>query len=171
MSSSPPGTYLPPGSTTPVVDPGGTYSGDNASAPTVDPAGTYSSPYALNWVFIEWENIVPEGSVLSFTSETQVANYFGVGSVEDLEAETYFAGYQGVTGPDGPPTMDLTRDPIGQRPHVLGGNLGSDSLSELQAISGSLALTFDGFNYSANINLSNLTGTVPEAINEAAKEI
>ena len=161
IRSSPPGTYLPPGHSAPIDDPGGTYSGWNASAATTDPAGTYSSPYALNRLFLEWENIVPSGTALAFTNETEVANYFGVGSVEDDEAKTFFAGYENTDA-----TMYFTRDPIGQRPHLLGANLAGDTLSELRAIHGSLALTFDGFNYQANIDLSGVT-----SLDDAAKAI
>ena len=164
---SPPGTYLPPGHSAPIADPGGTYSAAGASAPTTDPAGTYSSPYALNRVYIEWENIVPASEALAFTDPTEVANYFGTGSVEASEANTFFDG--GVY--DNIATMYFVRDQIGQRPHDLGGNLAGDTLAQLQAINGTLNLSFDGFTYSGNVNLSNVSGTEAQAVGEAATDV
>ena len=88
---SPPGTYLPPGATAPIADPGGTYSAAGATAPTTDPAGTYSSPYALNRLFLEWQNTTPANAVLSFHSATAVANYYGATSPEASLAKEFFA--------------------------------------------------------------------------------
>jgi hypothetical protein len=167
---NPAGTFMPHGATTPTADPGGTYSAAGAHAPTTDPAGTYTSPYALNRMIIDWQNIVPEGMALAFHNVQEVQNYFGVGSTEDMESRTFFRGYAGMAGQPDQPTLYVTRDPLGQRPHILGANLWNDTLAQLQAISGSLAVDFDGFQYSApNIDLSGLTGPVDSAINQAAK--
>src|SRR5580658_670514 len=146
---SPPGTYLPPGATAPMTDPGGTYSGSGATAPTTDPAGTYSTPYELNRLFIEANQITPANAVISFTSETAVANYYGSTSREASEAEEFFAGYAGTSA-----TMMFTRIGLGQRPHLLGNNIGNLTLTQLQSINGSVALTFDGYIYSGYVNLS-----------------
>jgi hypothetical protein len=147
--ASPPGTYLPPGATAPIADPGGTYSAAGATAYTLDYPGTYSSPYALNRLFIVWKNTTPDNTVLSFNSETAVANYYGVGSRQDSLAKEFFARYAGTSA-----TMMFTRLGIAQRPHLLGANIGNLTLSELQSISGSLAITFQGYTYSGEINLS-----------------
>ena len=53
--------------------------------------------------------------------------------------------------------MLFTRVGLGQRPHLLGANISNYTLTQLQSINGSLALTFDGYTYSANINLSGVT--------------
>jgi Protein of unknown function (DUF3383) len=147
--ASPPGTYLPPGASAPTTDPGGTYSAAGASAPTMDPAGTYSSPYALNRLFLEAENTTPANSVLSFNSATAVANYYGARSKEASLANEFFAGYGGASA-----TMLFTRTGSMRRPHLLGANISNLSLSQLQSISGSLAITFQGYTYSGPINLS-----------------
>ena len=149
---SPPGTYAPPGASAPIADPGGTYSAAGASAPTTDPAGTYSSPYALNRLFIEWKNNTPDNAVLSFHSATAVANYYGATSTEASLANEFFAGYGGTSA-----TMLFTRMGIGRRPHLLGANIGNLTLSQLQSINGSLAITFQGYTYSGPINLSGVT--------------
>ena len=89
----PAGTYSPAGASAPIADPGGTYSAAGASAPTTDPAGTYSSPYALNRLFLVWQNTTPATAVLSFNSATAVANYYGATSSEASLANEFFAGY------------------------------------------------------------------------------
>jgi len=137
---SPPGTYLPPGATAPIADPGGTYSGYDASAPTTDPAGTYSSPYALNRLFLVWQNTTPANVVLSFHSVTAVENYYGATSSEATLAKDFFARYYGDTSA----TMLFTRTNTQRRPHLLGTNISNLTLNQLQSISGSLALTFHG---------------------------
>jgi len=170
MTSSPPGTYLPRGSTIPIADPGGYHSGANAASPTRDQAGTYSSPYSLNRLIIDWQNTVPENIALAFYSVEQVQNYFGVGSTEDMEARTFFAGYTAMEGHPNQPTFYVTRDPLGQRPHILGANLWTDTLAQLQAIRGDFEVSYDGFAYSApNVDLSSITGSKDVAINQAAK--
>src|SRR5580658_9924682 len=146
---SPPGTYLPPGATAPIADPGGTYSAAGASAPTTDPAGTYSSPYALTRLFLDATQITPANAVLSFSSVTAVANYYGATSREDREAKEFFADYAGTSA-----TMLFTRVGLGQRPHLLGANISNLTLAQLQGINGSVALTFDGYIYSGYVNLS-----------------
>ena len=157
---SPPGTYLPPGATAPIADPGGTYSsGYDASAPTTDPAGTYSSPYALDRLVIIWSQNTPANAVLSFSSVTAVENYYGATSSEATLAKDFFATNYGDTSA----TMSFTRVDLGQRPHLLGKNISDLTPSELQSINGSIALTFDGYAYSANVNLSGVSSFVEAA--------
>ena len=104
LHQDPPGTFSPAGATAPTADPGGTYSAAGASAPTTDPAGTYSSPYALNRLFLVWQNTTPENAVLSFNSATAVANYYGATSSEASLANEFFAGYADTSA-----TMLFTR--------------------------------------------------------------
>ena len=160
---SPPGMYLPPGATAPIADPEGTYSAAGASAPTMDPAGTYSSPYALNRLFVIWEKTAPSYAVLPFHSATAVANYFGATSNQAKLATEFFAGYAGTSA-----TMSFTRFGLGQRPHLLGANLSNLTPAQLQGINGSLALTFDGYTYSAPINLSGVGSSKDDFKNAAS---
>jgi autotransporter-associated beta strand protein len=164
--TSPPGTYLPPGATAPIADPEGTHSAAGASAPTTDPAGTYSSKYALNRLFIIYQQTTPADVVLSFHSETAVENYYGATSSEATLAKEFFAGYAGTSA-----TISFTRFGLGQRPHLLGANISNLTLARLQEINGSLAATFDGYTYSGSINLSKAkslsaaAGAVQSALN------
>jgi hypothetical protein len=164
---SPPGTYRPPGASAPIADPGGTYSGPDATAPTMDPAGTYSSSYALDRVFLEGKNLTPANTVLAFNNATAVANYYGATSKEAAQAKEFFAGYGNTSA-----TMLFTRYSATRRPHLLGANIGGLTLSQLQSISGSLALTFQGYTYSGSINLaqvqsfSEVARTIQTALNK-----
>ena len=169
MISSPPGVYHLPGSTRLIADPGGTFSRANATQPAQDAPGTYTSAYALNRLVVDWQNIVPENIALAFHSVTEVQDYFGVGSVEDLEAQTFFRGYESMRGQADQPTFYVTRDPLGQRPHVLGVNLWHDTLAQLRAIQGDFEVDYFGFHYAASVDLSSVGGTLDNAINEAAK--
>ncbi len=163
---SPPGMYLPPGATAPIADPEGTYSAAGATAPTMDPAGTYSSPFALNRLFIFFQKIVPSNFVLSFHSVTAVENYFGVTSSEAALAQEFFAGYAGTSA-----TMSFTRFALGQRPHLLGANISNLTPAQIQGINGSLAITFQGWTYSAPINLSGVGSSTKECFFNAATAI
>src|SRR5271166_2561696 len=150
----PAATYSPAGAAAPITDPGGTYSAAGASAPTTDPAGTYSSPYALNRLFLVWENITPDNTVLSFNSATAVANYYGATSAQASLANEFFAGYGGTSA-----TMLFTRYILtGARPHLLGANVSNLTLNQLRSINGSLAINFQGYTYSGSINLSAVNG-------------
>src|SRR5208337_4743754 len=99
-----------------------------------------------NRLFFELKNTTPANVVLSFNSATAVANYYGARSSEATLAQEFFAGYGGTSA-----TMLFTRMGIRQRPHLLGANI--SNIPQLQGISGSVALTFDGYTYSGNVNL------------------
>jgi hypothetical protein len=149
---SPAGTYLPPGATAPIADPGGTYSAAGASAYTMDPAGTYSSPYALDRLFLVGDTATPDGSILSFNSAAAVAAYYGAnaGGGENQLAHDFFAGY----GDTSATIMFIRYNPTGERPHLNGANKGDLSIQQLQSINGSLAVSFQGWKYSGELNLS-----------------
>ena len=106
--------------------------------------------YALDRLFLVADNAAPTSSVLSFQSATAVANYFGVTSYEATLANEYFAGVGGA-----PATMLISRYGFGgARPHLFGANISNLTLEQLQSISGSLSIAFDGYTYSGSINVS-----------------
>ena len=146
------GTYSLAGASTPTADPGGTYSAAGASAPIEDPAGTYSSPYALDCLFLETSSATPNNEVLSFDSVTAVANYYGDTSAEAGLAVQFFADYGTAAN------MLFIRFPIGgNRAHLYGGNVSNLTLAQLQAINGTLSVASQGYQYSASINLADVT--------------
>ena len=145
----PAGAYSLAGATTPTADPGGTTSAPGASAPTQDPAGTYSSPYALNRLLLDPLQDVPFDDVLSFSSATAVANYFGASSNEAAMATEFFSDYGSSA------TLSFARYPIlPARAHLYGANVSNLTLSQLRSINGSLSTTSEGYNYSGTVNLS-----------------
>ena len=90
-----------------------------------------------------------------FTTTTEVEKYFGVGSVEAGEAKFWFANHPGST-------MNFTRDRLGQRPHDLSGNIANLSVKQLQAISGTLSVSWNGWTYSGSIDQSNILSTMTQ---------
>ena len=154
----PAGTYSLAGASAPTTDPAGTYSGAGASAPTLAKAGTYifdpeASQYGFNRLFLENINSVPFNEVLSFNSITAVENFFGVSSAEATLATDFFSGYSGSSA-----HMLFDRMPIGGgRARIFGANIEGLTLAQLQAISGALSLTSEGYNFNASINLASAT--------------
>jgi Protein of unknown function (DUF3383) len=120
--------------------------------PTTDPAGTYSSPYALDRLFLVGDTATPDGSILSFNSAAAVAAYYGAksGGGETQLANDFFAGY----GDTSATIMFIRYNPTGERPHLNGADVSDLTLSQLQSINGSLAITLQGWKYSGEVNLS-----------------
>jgi hypothetical protein len=113
-------------------------------------AGAESNPYALDRLFLESSDATPLDEVLSFDSETAVANYYGASSIEAKVATEFFAGYTGDSA-----NMLFARYPVlPARAHLYGSNISDLTLAQLQAINGSLSITSEGYNYSGTVNLS-----------------
>jgi hypothetical protein len=131
------------------------------SASLPESSKAQSDPYALDRLFLESNEDTPLYEVLKFTSETQVANYYGKNSNEaDLATEFY------ANGGTGEATMLFARLPVlPARAHLYGSNVDL-TLPEMQAIHGTLAITSQGYNYSASINLAGVT-----SIGAGVKEI
>ena len=89
-------------------------------------------------------------------------NYYGATSDEAALASQFFATYGSSA------KMLVTRFPLGgNRAHLYGGKSVSElTLQQLQEINGILKVTSQGYNYSANINLADVT-----SFTEAATDI
>jgi Protein of unknown function (DUF3383)/PEP-CTERM motif len=112
-----------------------------------------NAQYALDRLFLEVGDATPLGDVLSFDSETEVANYYGATSHEAKLATEFFAGYSGSSA-----NMLFTRYPfLPARAHLYGSNVSNLTLGELQAIKGSLEITSEGYEYTGSVNLSHVT--------------
>lgn len=99
---------------------------------------------------------VPTGQVLSFPSDTAVADYFGPTSDEALRAATYFNGF--VNSLIKPAFLLIAPYATSARPAFLRGGTLALTLAQLQALSGTLIVTANGTLYtSATINLSSAT--------------
>lgn len=99
----------------------------------------------------------PIGTVPSFPSAAAVSNYYGPTSPEAAAANIYFAGYQGSSVL--PAAMLFAQYNQNAVPAYLrGGSLASLTLTQLQALSGTLSVTVEGVvKTSGTINLSTAT--------------
>ena len=102
-----------------------------------------------NTLLLTASDLVPFNVALSFTTSAAVLAYFGAGDPTTLAAQ-YFA--------DGSPsTLIIIRYPqYGGNARLYGAPL-SLTLTQLQAINGTLSVTADGQVFSASINLSAVT--------------
>src|SRR5271166_1651944 len=129
-------------------------------------ANAQSDP-TLDRLFLAQSQHQPTGIILSFNSATAVDNYYGVGTEEARLASEFFSGYTGSSA-----YMLFTRLPVlSARAHIFGANVSSLPLKTLQAINDTLSITSQGYAYSANINLSGVTGSGVTAFKDAAAVI
>lgn len=99
---------------------------------------------------------VPIGTVQSFSSQAAMNAYFGATDQLAIDSGIYFAGFAGAT--QQPSALLVAQFPQTAVPAYLnGGNLSSLTLAQLQAINGTLSVTFDGYARSGNVNLSSAT--------------
>lgn len=116
---------------------------------------------------------VPLGQVLSFPSAAGINSYFGAASVQAAEAAVYFAGF--TNSPIKPSAMLVAQFNQQAVPAWLrGGNAGTMTLQQLQALSGSLSVTVDGvvrnaggINLSGASSFSAAAGIIQTALNAA----
>ncbi|WP_048996430.1 DUF3383 domain-containing protein [Burkholderia multivorans] len=111
----------------------------------------------LNGLILTTNTSVPVGTVQPFSSASAVASFFGATSTEAQLASWYFSGFDNSTQKPGSllfaqyPTAPVSA-------YLRGGSLASMTLSELQALTGTLSITVDGTaETSGTINLSTAT--------------
>lgn len=142
---------------------------------TINPGviGTGSNPLALNGVFIGQSDLIPTGRILTFYSADDVSTWFGSSAYETQLAGVYFNGYTNATKyPSQIFYMALPTTARGAWARGL--SLKGMLLTELQEISGSLSVTINGSDYSAEaLDLSSATSfsqaatTIQTALNIA----
>jgi len=108
---------------------------------------------ALNGVFLTQDTSIPVATVQGFPSAAAVTSWFGAGSAEATMAGVYFQGFQGANILPGTLYfMQYNTANVGA--YVRGGAL-TLTLTQLQALSGTLITTVDGVaSTSLAINLS-----------------
>lgn len=123
--------------------------------PEVISAG--GNPLVLNGLYLTQNTAMPVGKVFNFTSVAAVAAFFGAGSAEAAQASIYFAGY--VNSSVKPTGILFTTFNLAAREAFLhGGSLAGLSLTQLQALTGTVILTVDGtLETSASISLAGAT--------------
>lgn len=107
-------------------------------------------------LFLTENTRVPIGTVMSFASVAAVSNFFGASSPKVQTAAIYFGGYVGsLTSPG---AMLFAQYPIAPvSAYLRGGNLGSLTLTQLQAFNAQLGVVIDGAQKTASISLSAAT--------------
>lgn len=102
-----------------------------------------------NRVIITYSKNTPDNQIVPFTNASDVGNYYGINSQQYTFAKEYFTGPYASQA-----TLEFIRDNQSQRPHLAGGNISSLTLSQLQAISGNISITFRNMVYSGTVNMS-----------------
>lgn len=115
------------------------------------------NPLAMNGLALTLSTRVPIGTVVSFANQAAVASYFGGSSAEAAKATVYFAGYIGAT--QIPTAMLFAQYPSAAvAAYLRGGSVAALTLTQLQALSGTLILTVNGTGHtSTSISLSAAT--------------
>lgn len=94
-------------------------------------------------LFLTTNTQVPIGSVLAFSSASDVASYFGALSTEATLAQTYFAGYDGASQRPGKLYFSqYASAAVGA--YLRGGSVAGLTLAQLQALSGTLTISVNG---------------------------
>lgn len=111
----------------------------------------------LNGLVLTQNALAPNGTVLQFSDAASVQSYFGASSDEATVANVYFNGYEG--GTQLPGNLLMTRYPEAAVAGWLrSGSLASVTLGQLQAFTGTLAITVAGVvKTSGTINLTGAT--------------
>lgn len=119
--------------------------------------GSGGNPLALNGVIMSKSVYLPTNAVQTFASADAVSAFFGPASTEYSLAQVYFLGFDNSTIKPGTlifaPFVDIAR-----AAWLQSGSLAGMTLAQLQALSGSLTVTFNGTaKAAASINLSAAT--------------
>lgn len=101
---------------------------------------------------------VPIGSILSFPTALSVGSYFGDNSAEETGAQVYFNGFS-ISLAKPAALLFAQYNDMDVAAYLRSGNVGSAlTLTQLQALSGSLTITIDGVaRVASSINLSGAT--------------
>lgn len=119
--------------------------------------GAGGNPLSLNGVFLTQDTSIPLGSVKSFSTLADVQAWFGAGAQESLMAAVYFAGFTGATVL--PSKLYFAQyNGAAVAGYLRGGSMAAVTLTQLQALSGTLTVVIDGVSHvTAAINLAGAT--------------
>lgn len=115
------------------------------------------NPLSLNSVYITSDPSIPYGVAQPFASAVDVSDWFGPNAPETILANVYFAGFINCTVL--PSTLFFAQfNTASLSAYARGASVAALTLAQLQALSGTIALTVDGtLVTSAAINLSGAT--------------
>ena len=128
---------------------------DVSVTPGVLAAG--GSAVDLNGVILTDNALAPQGTLLTFTSEDDVSDYFGSSSTEYSMADIYFAGYDNSLSTPG--TLYFWAfNTTAVAAFLRSASLSSLSVASLKLLSGDLTLTVDnGTAVTQSLNFSSVT--------------
>lgn len=100
---------------------------------------------------------IPIGTVQSFATQSAVSSWYGPSSLQATVATNYFNGFTGASQiPEA--LLFFQYNTAAVSAYLRGGSLASMTLTQLQALSGTITVVIDGVSYtSAAINLSGAT--------------
>src|SRR6201995_2782786 len=111
----------------------------------------------LNGALLTTSTRAPIGTILQFPSLAAVQSYFGASSTEAAGAAIYFAGFDNSTAKPGN-VLIAQYNTANVGAYLRGASVASLTLSQLQALNGTLIVTSNGTGFtSATINLSSAT--------------
>lgn len=114
------------------------------------------APSRLTGVIMSQDTSVPPGQGLDFFDSTTMTNWFGPGTPESIAGLNYFPGI--VNGGQLPFDLKVIRYALTATPAGSYGATVPSTLSQLQALSGTLIVTTNGtLKTSATINLASAT--------------
>lgn len=124
---------------------------------TINPAvvGTGGNPLSLNTILLTDSGDMPASTLLPFYNAEDVGTYFGTASTEYDLAVIYFNGFENSTKKPGTLFLYGCNLDAARGAWLHGTSLNGMTLTQLQALSGSLTVTIDGsVKTAASINLS-----------------
>ena len=111
----------------------------------------------LNGLILSQSTSIPSGAMLPFSTAADVGDFFGLTSTEYKMAQVYFEGQNGATTTPGKLYFGAYSETASSA-FLRSGSLAGMSLTQLQALTGTLTVTIDGTpNTSASIVLSGAT--------------
>ena len=119
--------------------------------------GVGGAPRSLNAIFVDEDTSIPIGTAQGFLSLTAVQNWYGATSNQATLAAVYFGGFNGCQQLPG--KLYFTQyNTAAVAGYMRGGSVSALTLSQLQALSGTISISIDGTAHtSANINLATAT--------------
>jgi hypothetical protein len=125
------------------------------SVPSV--LGTGGNPLSPNGVFLTTDPSIPIGVAQSFPNAAAVQAWFGVNAPESILAGVYFTGFTTADALPGQ-VFFFQYNEAAVSAYLRGGSLSGLSLTQLQALTGTVIVAVDGRTVtSANINLASAT--------------
>lgn len=127
-------------------------------------------------LFLSGNTRIPIGTVAQFPSAIAVDNFFGSTAHVSSLADIYFEGFENAT--QSPGLLKVAQFPqVPVSAYLRGGNLSALTLPQLQALSGTLLITMDGYardggtvSLAAATSPSNAASIIQTALNAAAPQ-